>query len=97
LKLFIFTSQEATHGPYKRLWDKVQRNLPDSLNPDSNEIRRNVEAGGYATTASKIGLRAYMANKRDINLILLREEYYKAGFGIVIKQGMPYKRHFDKV
>jgi hypothetical protein len=74
----------------------VQRNPKHSIAQSTKEAwTRLVNDPLVAYTGDKIALTQRRNKRNACNVVLLQEEYYKSGFGIVIKQGSPYKRHFD--
>ena len=90
--------QEAKHAIYRDLWNKIQRDPRRSIAKTSKEawsLLQNEPYIAYTTDKSDI---VQKAKERTIcNGILLPEEYYKSGLGIVVKQGSPHRRHFDLV
>ena len=71
-------------------------NDPDyNLVPFGDEIDLLKQRQNYALIQDETYLRIQLASDCEISLI--RETFYKTGFGFALPEGSPYKKYFDEV
>ncbi len=87
---------------YKRLWQKIQSNPEQSIVDDDTVtvrsiLEQQIVRGGYVFAGDKSDLSRTIRAGELCDLALIKEEFYTAGFGLVLRKGAPYKRRFDTV
>ena len=50
----------------------------------------------FAYSGDKTGSVQQIAARGACNMVILKDEYFKSGLGIVLRKGSPYKNAFDK-
>ncbi|KAK2139610.1 hypothetical protein LSH36_1693g00000 [Paralvinella palmiformis] len=90
--------KNSKRGVYKKLWDKIQTNPEKSLVKSAAEAWKKLQDEEHiAFSDAKSGLAQNTNEKIISDGILLPEEYFFSGFGLVMQQGAPYKRRFDRM
>ncbi|KAK2139611.1 hypothetical protein LSH36_1693g00002 [Paralvinella palmiformis] len=90
--------KNSKKGIYKKLWDKIQTNPERSLVKSTAEGWKKLENEEHiALSARKSGLTQNTNDKIQSDVILLPEEYFPSSFGLIMQQGAPYKRRFDRM
>ena len=80
------------------MWDKIQTNPERSLVKSTAEGWKKLENEEHiALSARKSGLTQNTNDKIQSDVILLPEEYFPSSFGLIMQQGAPYKRRFDRM
>ena len=52
---------------------------------------------GYAMMSDKTSLGELVRKSGNCEVMFMDQEFFKSGYGIVIKKGAPYRRQFDKL
>ena len=56
-----------------------------------------VKDGGYTYTADSTALTEWIRQNNICDIVFLKEKYFRAGMALMVQQGSPYKKHFDRV
>ena len=92
--LFCSSLQTAESGLYKDIYSKI---LTDSSNivqnGDDGFVKVRTENYAFIDDATYLAMNA----SDNCNLALIKDRFYKTGFGIAVPQGWPYKKYFDAV
>ena len=88
--------QTAKSGIYKDIWHAIMSDPENNLKLTGDEGLMDLrQRNDYAVINDATWLRTQLANDCDISLI--RETFYKTGFGLALPEGSPYKKYFDEV
>ena len=90
--LYLKTSKG---GIYKDIYEGIMRNPDYNLVPFENGVWLLKQRQDFALIGDVTRLRTQLGSDCDISLI--RETFYRSGFGLVLPQGSPYKKYFNEM
>ena len=84
--------QTASTGIYSKVFDGIMRD-PNNVVSTTKVGYTKVRHENYAFISDVTPLSKNASN--DCRLTLIREKFYRSGYGIVVPDGWPYKKYFD--
>ena len=88
--------QSAKSGVYNDVYNGIMSNPSNVLswvNGDDGLAKVRLEKYAYIDDSTFLAMNA----SDDCSISLIKERFYKMGFGLAVPEGWPYKKYFDAV
>ena len=90
-----FVLQTAKNNIYEEIYKGMMAD-PSNMVKSSTFAYDRVAKDNFAYM-NDVTMLQRAAARNNCKFRLIKERFYKSGFGLAVRQGSPYKEHFDKV